>query len=397
MVVFRILMLSGPLPTREIEGGVTRWVHELANQLTQLGHEVHIMGYGDYDSPKSTIQSELQYHGVSERYFGDNLLLGRSLANHIVKLQKRYKYDLINSHIGYHTFPAILTRKSLNIPVLTTIHAVAIDEFLACQKEMQMIYGLKFFGPRRLGNAPIHTASVFLKEYISYKYSDALITVSQHSFQKLQELYHPSVKTYVVYGGISKFEARKPVKRTSYKKKLLFVGRIDPRKGLHYLIRALPLIPNDIEVTIAGTRSLSGGRYNDYLQNMIATLDVQRQIKFLGSVSEKEKWNLYRLSDLLVLPSIHEALGLVILEAMNAGLPVVASNVGGIPEVVKDGENGLLFEPRNWMDLAEKITSLLNDDEMLERMGKNAKRSVHGMTWTKAAKEYTKIYEKYIS
>ena len=82
---------------------------------------------------------------------------------------------------------------------------------------------------------------------------------------------------------------------------------------------------------------------------------------------------------------------------MNAGLPVVASNVGGIPEVVKDGENGLLFEPRNWMDLAEKITSLLNDDEMLERMGKNAKRSVHGMTWTKAAKEYTKIYEKYIS
>jgi len=96
-----------------------------------------------------------------------------------------------------------------------------------------------------------------------------------------------------------------------------------------------------------------------------------------------------------VLPSIHEGLGLVILEAMSVGLPVVATNVGGIPEVVKDGYNGLLFEPRNWKDLAEKITFLLNDDEMRERMGKNAKKSVHGMTWTKTAREYTRIYENY--
>jgi len=391
-------MLNGPLPTGEIEGGVTRWVHELANQLTQLGHEVHIMGYGDYARPISTVQSGLQYHGVSERYFGDNLLLGKWLANHIVKLQKRYKYDLINSHVGHHTFPAILTRKSLKVPVLTTIHAVAIDEFLTCHKEMQTIYGLKFFGPRRLGNALTHTASAFIREYITYKYSDALITVSQHSLRKLRELYHPSVKTYVVYGGVSKkLEARKPLKGNSSKRKLLFVGRIDPRKGLHYLIRALPLIPKDIEVTIAGARSLSGGRYEAYLRNMIAKLNVQRQVEFLGSVSEEEKWNLYGLSDLFVLPSVHEALGLVILEAMSVGLPVIASNVGGIPEVVKEGYNGLLFEPRNWKDLADKITLLLNDDEMRERMGKNAKRSVHGMTWAKAAKEYTRIYENYCS
>ena len=208
-------MLNGPLPTGEIEGGVTRWVHELANQLTQLGHEVHIMGYGDHARPISTIQNGLQYHGVSERYFGDNLLLGKWLANHIVKLQKRYKYDLINSHVGHHTFPAILTRKSLKVPVLTTIHAVVIDEFLTCHKEMQTIYGLKFFGPRRLGNALTHATSVFIREYFTYKYSDALITVSQHSLRKLQELYHPSVKTYVVYGGISRFEAKKPLKRNS--------------------------------------------------------------------------------------------------------------------------------------------------------------------------------------
>jgi glycogen(starch) synthase len=389
-------MLNGPLPMGEIEGGVTRWVYELATHLTQLGHEVHIMGYGDYVRPISIVWRGLQYHGVPKRYFGDNLLLGKSLSNHIVKLHKHYKYDLIHGH-GHHTFPAILTRKSLNVPVLTTIHAVEIDEFLTCHKEIQTIYGLKFFGPRRLSNALTHTTNAFIREYFTYKYSDALITVSQHSLRKLQELYHPNVKTYVVYGGISSSEARKPLKEHSSKRKLLFVGRIDPRKGLHYLIKALPLIPKDVEVTIAGAHSLSGGRYEDYLQNMIAKLNVQRRVKFLGSVSEEEKWKLYGISDVFVLPSVHEALGLVILEAMSVGLPVVASNLGGIPEVVKHGDNGLLFEPRNWKDLAEKITLLLNDDEMRERMGKNAKRSVHGMTWTKTAREYTRIYENYIS
>lgn len=155
--------------------------------------------------------------------------------------------------------------------------------------------------------------------------------------------------------------------------------------------------PKDAEVTIAGARSFSGGQYEAYLRNMIAKLNVQRQVKFLGSVSREEKWKLYGLSDLFVLPSIHEALGLVILEAMSIGLPVIASNVGGIPEVVKEGYNGLLFEPSNWKDLADKITLLLNDDEMRERIGKNAKKSVYGMTWAKAARKYTRIYENYCS
>jgi glycosyltransferase involved in cell wall biosynthesis len=398
VVAFKILMLNGPLPTGEIEGGVTRWVYELAIHLTQLGHEVHIMGYGDYVSPISIVQGGLQYHGVPNRYFGDNLLLGKGLSDHIVKLHKHYKYDLIHGHSGHHTFPAILTRKSLNVPVVTTIHAVDMDEFLTCHKEIQTIYGLKFFGPRRLCNALTHITSTFIREYFTYKYSDALVTVSQHSLRQLQELYNPSVRTYVVYGGISnKFEAEKPLKGNSSKKKLLFVGRVDPRKGLHYLIRALPLMAKDVEVVIAGALSLSGRRYQAYLRNMIAKSNVQRQVKFLGSVSEEEKWKLYSLSDLFVLPSIHEALGLVILEAMSAGLPVVASNLGGIPEVVKDGENGLLFEPRNWKDLSEKTTLLLNDDEMRERLGKNAKRSVQGMTWTKVARKYESIYENYIS
>src|SRR4030042_5870468 len=169
-------MLNGPLPTGEIEGGVTRWVHELANQLTQLGHEIHIMGYGDYTRPISTVQSGLQYHGVSERYFGDNLLLGKCLSNHIVKLHKQYKYDLIHGHSARHTFPAILTRRSLNVPVVTTIHAVDIDEFLTFHKEIQTIYGLKFFGPRRLGNALNHTTRAFIKKYIKKKNSESPIT-----------------------------------------------------------------------------------------------------------------------------------------------------------------------------------------------------------------------------
>jgi len=379
----RILMLNGPLPMGTIHRGVTKWIHELNRHLNYLGHEAHVMGYGNFSSPISFVSDEIHYHAIPRIYF-DNFLLGKCLSNHIVKLNKRYRFDLINGHTGHYTYPAILARGSLNVPVITTIHAIDLDEFLSCHKEMKLIYGLKYFGPRRLGGTIIGISSIFAREYFAHKFSDMLISVSYYSLRK---------KTCVVQGGVAKESREKELAvGNSAKKKLLFVGGIEPRKGLHYLIRALSLTNEDVEVTIAGAGYL-GRRYEAYLKNMIAKLNVQKQVKFLGIVDEKEKWKLYRSSDIFVLPSIHEALGLVILEAMSVGLPVIASNVGGIPEIVKDGFNGLLFEPRNSRDLAEKIGTLLNDSGMRERIGRNARRSVPGKTWGNMAREYTKIYE----
>jgi len=392
----RVLLLNGPLPIGSMYSGIATWVRELTRHLTHLGHEAHVMGYGHFSSPISFVREGVHYHAIPKMLF-DSFLLGKCLANQVVKLHKRYKYDLINCHTGHYAYPAILAKGSLNIPVLTTIHAIDLDEYLSCHKEMRRIYGLRYFGPRRLGGAITGIASVFAREYFAHKFSDMLISVSHHSLRKLKELYHSSAKTCVVHGGVSKESREKELTLgNSSKKKLLFVGGIEPRKGLHYLIRALFLTNKDVEVTIAGAGSL-GRRYEAYLKNMIAKLNVQKQVKFLGIVDEKEKWKLYRFSDAFILPSIHEAFGLVILEAMSVGLPVIASNVGGIPEIIKDGYNGLLFEPRNPKDLAEKINTLLNDSEMRERISRNAKRSAYGKTWDNVAKKYVEIYENLIS
>jgi len=388
-------MLNGSLPGGTIVGGVEKWVDELAKCLAMEGNEVHIMGFNSLNNPINFRRGGIRYHPEPKKYFGDIFLLAKCISKQIIDLHKQYKFDLIHGHVGDQMFGAILAKESVNIPIVTTVHAV-LDEYLCSQREIAMILPKRFL--RTLPRAVTHVASVFVREYFAYRYSDILVFVSHYSLRVARQLYHTNTKrAYVVYGGISaKPNIDRMSEKGSGKKRLLFVGRVEPRKGLHYLIKALPLVPEDVKVTVVGHLP-KGEEYTTYLTNMITKLNVQQRMEFIGIANDEQKWKLYSLSDVLVSPSIHEALSLVILEAMSSGLPVVASNVGGIPEVVKDGYNGLLFNVRDSKGLAEKVTMLLNDSELRERMGSNARRGVYGRTWSNVAEEYMRIYQKCIS
>jgi glycosyltransferase involved in cell wall biosynthesis len=103
----------------------------------------------------------------------------------------------------------------------------------------------------------------------------------------------------------------------------------------------------------------------------------------------------YSLADILVLPTIteDEGFGIVLLEAMANGIPVVGSNIGGIPEVIVDGETGFLFEPSNYLDLAEKINILLNNKLLRQKMGQKGQELVKTQfSWTKIASQVKEIY-----
>lgn len=148
---------------------------------------------------------------------------------------------------------------------------------------------------------------------------------------------------------------------------LLFVGRLSKEKGIDVLLKALvPL--GGYHLSIAGS-----GAEREFLEHQSKELGISNDISFLGNVQWGEPlFELMGKSDLLILPSYSEGLPLVILEAMSFGVPVIASNVGGIPEIVKNGENGYLFNAGDHQELRRLIEMALNKSINLSRMREQA-------------------------
>jgi glycosyltransferase involved in cell wall biosynthesis len=143
-----------------------------------------------------------------------------------------------------------------------------------------------------------------------------------------------------------------------------------------------------VELNIIG----SGPRLDEYA-GLARTLQIMDQVHFLGHVEHGKLPAHYAKADLLVLPSRMESFGLVLVEAMACGLPVVATRVGGIPEVVEDGVTGLLVPPNDPEALAEGINSLLEDPDRMKAMGaRGRERAKEHFTWDTVAKRLVSLY-----
>lgn len=180
---------------------------------------------------------------------------------------------------------------------------------------------------------------------------------------------------------------------------LLFVGRIADKKGLPTLIDAMFILKDSI--TNFRLYIVGGGPLKSTMEKRVSDLELNKFIKFKGRVSDQELTELYLSSDIVIVPSIiseygdTEGMPVVILEAMAAGTPIIASNVSGIPDAVKDGVNGFLVEQKNAKQLAEKILYLIEHPEVRERMGKEGRKMVEEkFTWEKIAKKTIEIYKK---
>ena len=147
---------------------------------------------------------------------------------------------------------------------------------------------------------------------------------------------------------------------------LISIGRVVPRKGFDYLIKSLALLDNDVELLIIGD-----GTEKEALTALSRELGLSERVHLLGEVSEEEKFQYLSNADIYVLSSLHEGLGIVLQEAMQVGLPIVATNYGGQVDLIEDKVNGLLVEPRNEMALAEVIGQLLVTTELYKEISSN--------------------------
>jgi glycosyltransferase involved in cell wall biosynthesis len=232
-----------------------------------------------------------------------------------------------------------------------------------------------------------------------YGLFDRFLTVSAYS---ARELGAPSERTAVIHGGAD--PARFAPDPHAVHRGILFVGRITPHKGIDRLIEALP---EGASLTIAGSEGHDAEwperEYPELLRRLAARSPAG--ITFLGPVADRDLPALYRQAAVLVLPSVEctiygrsvrvsELLGLVLLEAMMSGTPVVASALGGIPEIVQDGTTGFLVEPGDTGELRDRLSQILRDPALAERMGRAAHELARErFTWDACAARCLTAYE----
>jgi len=201
-------------------------------------------------------------------------------------------------------------------------------------------------------------------------------------------------KMHVVRCGLpfDRLPLRQP--RDPDSRSIICVGRLSPEKGQSGLLRAFSGLAKkhrSLQLRLVGD-----GPDQAALKSLAAELGIASSVSFLGRLSEEETLEEIAQSDLLALPSFMEGLPIVLMEAMALGVPVVASRVAGIPELVEDGASGLLFAPSNWDELAEQIERLLNDRALCEAVAARGKAMVEAeFDVRKSATRMGRLFEDY--
>ena len=178
------------------------------------------------------------------------------------------------------------------------------------------------------------------------------------------------------------------------RKYILSVANFAYKKGQDVLIRAFDIVHEkhpEIDLILAG----DGSELNKCI-SLTEELGLRHSVKFLGRVDRLRIPSLMAGCELFVLPSRKESFGIVILEAMAAGKPIVATRVGGIPEVVSEGENAILVEPESPQALADGLMKLLENPDLVKRFGERGKEIVKNFTWDKIISRYIVVYESVI-
>lgn len=175
---------------------------------------------------------------------------------------------------------------------------------------------------------------------------------------------------------------------------VVFVSRLEPRKGVDYLLPAFKevkqQIPNSrLLIVGAGTRLRKG--YEDWVKKQC----LEQDVIFAGYATDSDLPRYFRTADVFCVPATgRESQGIILIEAMATGIPIVATNIDGYATVVNNGEEGLLVPPRNSQSLAEALIRLLNDEDLRRRMGEKGLKRAHDFDWEKISQQVVTFYEQ---
>ncbi len=359
-------------------GGTTTHVASLCRHLSGGGHEVHLICLG-------SVNPTLDLGGTITHSAGPlphNILDGHLTAAHLVQavldITKRHRIDVLHAHYPCAMLAGAVNKAINGTPYLITLHGYELPSFLL--RDFQ-------FYAARLG--------LMLASFI--------ISVSRALAQQfISVMGKPSAPLYIIPDGVDFPEAH--VRHRAHIRDelglgssfvFIFVGRLSIEKGLRELLEAyrkLSIERPDCLLLIIGD-----GQLRAEIERYIESHDIKQRVRLLGRVPHSQVLDYLAAADALVLPSYAEGLGTVLVEAFAAGIPAIGAAVGGIPEVIVSGSNGLLVPPRDATALYEAMKLLVSNEEYYQRLRREASNTAQHYSWRRLQGQVEELYVRSVN
>ncbi len=374
------------------------FVYDLAVELQKMGHEVHVVAPHDKGCKKNEVLNGINVYRFQYFYpasmqrlsYGPGIPanINRSIFAQVQmpffsvseirlagKVSKKVNPDVVHAHWG---FPQGLAAKYTKKPYVVTFYGG--ETFLA--KRFRMIGVLN---------------SIIRNSCRSFALSSGLREIMQEfGVEGNVEVMPLGVDMQKFSPKISGYDKVRKKFCGKNEMMILCVGRLVEKKGINYLIEAFSKVVS--EVPGARLVIVGSGPMDSYLRKLAAHLEVGKNVFFCGEIPHSELPKYYAASDLFVLPSIidktgdRETQGVVYLEAMASKIPVIGTNTGGIPDVIKEG-TGMMVKQKEPDELASAMIKLLKNSELRYSFGEKAYKHVQkNFTWKSIAKKYVEAY-----
>jgi glycosyltransferase involved in cell wall biosynthesis len=392
------LVSSGLVPVPPVRGGaVEEYVYQLSRHLRRLGVDAVVID-ANYDNDKLVyeefngaqivrIPTAKPFIGFKERIIKE-FLFGRAASRYI----SREGFDIIHANTAWAGF-ALALHKSIGK--------------LKCRGFVYTCHNPLWPENR----VHIGEKIVRLMEGYTMKIADTIIALNKTMYRALTEKAKIDPrKMVIVPNGVDTEFFRPGLKNEQILSKygleeqsyILFVGRVSPEKGVHILLQAFKQIvneiPKDFKLVIMGplTSTFNSTQISSYAKAMMsyAKEKLDERVVFTGAIDRNSLRILYSNAYCFVLPSLAEAFPMVLLEAKASGTPPIGSTAGGIPDIIIDGVNGLLFRKGDWKDLANKMLMLIADKNLRNKLTLNSRKIVEEVySWHSITLRIKRCYE----
>jgi len=311
-------------------------------------------------------------------------------------IRERESYDLIYTHYWLSGLVGEKLRLRFNLPLINIYHTLAFLKGIVLAN-----------------NGTEHKSRIRAERHLAHV-SDALISSSEKERRNLIDEYEilPS-KVKVIYPGVNRkifypFKSREVLKEIHCKEDdrvLLFVGRIDPVKGLMTVIDALELLKlrevplyDKLKLIVigGGRKTIDLPRSKEFIRikRAIKEKNLRGKVQFLGSKKQDELRKYYSVADTLVFPSLYESFGLVALEALACGTPVIASRIGEMTTIIREGKNGLSFSPDDPFSLSNALKYFFSNEIRLWPRDRIHQNVINNFSWDKTAAETYNLFRE---
>jgi glycosyltransferase involved in cell wall biosynthesis len=382
-----------------IFGGAEIYVQRISEKLSQNGHEIVVITTNSNITLTSSIEEingvkiirvhPLNIYAIYNTFSKPNIIkpiwymidMVNFHSYSIVKnILRKEKPDIVHIHNFKGFSLAFDAAKKLNLPLIFTVH----DYFIECIKENLFRSSQKIC----LNPSPLCWFYAGFQKYLKDKKPDIVIAPSQFVIDKLRkDGFFQNVRTMKLPLGIGLDNIEK-IEKNDKTINILFVGRLNEYKGVHVLINAFKqLKQKNIYLHIVGE-----GKEKEELKKDAQDIS---NIRFYGFLSRSELIELYKIANITVVPSIwYETFGIVITESFKYSTPVIASNIGGFPELVENEYNGFLFEPGNTEELKKLLDNLIENPDYLRTLSNNAFESSKKYSMDVHIQGLTHLYEE---